>query len=309
MNLNEAIAECENDLAASRSPATRDTYAKSLRVFLAYLQDAGLPSPIDTNEISMKHFAAFPAWLKRQEYSSSSSRVHLAAINYLLEWLEIQGLVEPTHRESVNYKRAAQRSLGRHESRLVKSPKPEEVAAMLSAVRALDLPSPRRERDLALILFLYSSGCRNAEAASLRVGQVDISARSGALVGKGSKERVFVFSSETAVAFEEYWAARGNRERSAPVFARHDDGAGKLILPLSTAAVRAIVRLVKTASGIDAVFTPHSFRHAFGTTMLRETGNLALVQDLMGHANPTTTRIYAEIAVDDMIEAHHEVYK
>ena len=63
-------------------------------------------------------------------------------------------------------------------------------------------------------------------------------------------------------------------------------------------------------AGIDkGKFTPHYFRHAFAINMLRETGNLALVQDLLGHANPQSTRVYAKIYPDELRDAHHKVYE
>lgn len=309
MILNDVLTACRDELAASHAPNTASTYYKSLHIFARYLETA-LPSPVEVNKVSMKHFVGYPAYLKAENYTRSSMRVHLAAAQYLLEWLEIGNLIEPTHRESTLYKKAVARATARHGKRLVKSPNPRDVDSMIEAARALDLPSPRHERNLALVLFLQSSGCRNAEAAALRVGQLDMVACSGVLIGKGDKERVFAFSTATARALESYWIARGAAAPTDPAFARHDDAAGKKIArPLSTGAIREIVSLVRAVAGVEGKFTPHSFRHAFGTLMLKKTGNLGLVQDAMGHENPNTTVVYAETKKEDMIEAHHEVYK
>ena len=66
--------------------------------------------------------------------------------------------------------------------------------------------------------------------------------------------------------------------------------------------------MVMEIAGIDK-FTPHYFRHAFAIRMLSETGNLALVQDLLGHADPAATRVYAKIYPEDLRDAHHKIFR
>ena len=87
----------------------------------------------------------------------------------------------------------------------------------------------------------------------------------------------------------------------------HDTGIGKKISHLTTASIRDIVNEVKMASGIEN-FSPHYFRHAFAIKALRETGNLALVQDFLGHASPSATRVYAKIYPDDLAAAHQKIF-
>lgn len=91
------------------------------------------------------------------------------------------------------------------------------------------------------------------------------------------------------------------------MFARHDKGAGKKRLPVTTATVRNVVDQVSKIAGIDQ-FTPHYFRHAFAINALEQSGNLALVQDLLGHKSPQTTRMYAKIYDEDLRAAHHRIF-
>jgi site-specific recombinase XerD len=90
-------------------------------------------------------------------------------------------------------------------------------------------------------------------------------------------------------------------------FAHHDAVVKKKHLHLSTSGMRKIVEAIATEVGVPN-FHPHLFRHRFGVTLFKETGNLAVVQDLMGHASPASTRIYAKIAASDLQEAHGQVW-
>jgi site-specific recombinase XerD len=143
----------------------------------------------------------------------------------------------------------------------------------------------------------------------LKVKDIDMASRSAIVTGKGSKERRVYLSSKAIEALQKYWAARRNSDPSAPVFARHDRGAGRKTKPITTATVRDIVEDVVMVAGLErGSFTPHYFRHAFAIKMLHETHDLALVQDLLGHASPVATRVYAKIYPDELQERHREVF-
>jgi site-specific recombinase XerD len=95
-----------------------------------------------------------------------------------------------------------------------------------------------------------------------------------------------------------------------PVLARHDRRAGSKILPLSTRSVQNILMELASQAGILERFhlTPHTLRHFFATEFLSETGDLALTQYALGHASPTTTRIYAQTKREDYRRAHRGVF-
>jgi site-specific recombinase XerD len=95
-----------------------------------------------------------------------------------------------------------------------------------------------------------------------------------------------------------------------PVFARHDRRAGlKEVKPLAPRTVqRNLWELVERAE-LETYITPHKFRHWFATKMLAATGDLAVTQDLLGHANPATTRIYAQVSETRKQEAHRQLFE
>jgi len=91
------------------------------------------------------------------------------------------------------------------------------------------------------------------------------------------------------------------------LFCRHDKGAGVKAKPITTTTIRDIVKVISNIAGVKP-FSPHYFRHAFAIRMLQETGNLALVQDLLGHDDPGSTRVYAKIYQDDLKKNYRKVF-
>ena len=191
-------------------------------------------------------------------------------------------------------------------------------------------------RNLALVETLKATGARVSEITGLTRGNLDAVNRRARVVGKGNKERWVYFSTPAWDTVQSYLQTRTRllaqaghddqmdnettrlantepqkfrkktvRLKSAeiaqqPVFARHDRGAGvKQVKPLTPRSVQKILwELVEAVEDEDLpmYITPHKFRHWFATKMLAATGDLAVTQDLLGHANPATTRIYAQVS-------------
>jgi integrase len=99
---------------------------------------------------------------------------------------------------------------------------------------------------------------------------------------------------------------------SLPLFARHDRGAGKKVLPITTRTGQNIINeRVRESLGEGAVgtITPHSFRHYFVTTVLNATGNLKLAQELARHTNIAITQRYAHLSNDELDRGYFEVFE
>jgi integrase len=96
-----------------------------------------------------------------------------------------------------------------------------------------------------------------------------------------------------------------------PVFCRHDKGAGDKRRALTTRSVERSIHLLAIRAGIIERFhmTPHKLRHFFATKLLRETGDLAMTQEFLGHASPVTTRVYAQPSKGDMLKAHRRAFR
>src|SRR5207245_3460477 len=101
----------------------------------------------------------------------------------------------------------------------------------------------------------------------------------------------------------------GRGSGALPVFARHDRAARGRLSALSTDAVRDVIwRLAVAAGSRDAGLTPHRFRAWFATHLVAETGDLAAVQDLLGHESADTTRVYTRVAAQRPADVHRRAF-
>ncbi|MDD5367445.1 MAG: tyrosine-type recombinase/integrase [Anaerolineaceae bacterium] len=309
MDIHDSINALVSELSSSRSANTARTYRNAYSTWLRYLAESGIPETAPVEGLTIDHFIHFPSWFLGQKLSKATQLCYLAGIRALINWLVINGYLNPSYLDTIRLEKALSQVSRKKEHKLPRIPKPGQVEGILSAAGRATSASPILERDIAIVELLASSGCRNAEIAQLCVGQIDLVERRARVLGKGSKEAFAYFSTQAADALRAYWAARGSAAPEEPAFCRHDRGAGGRALPLSTNSIREIVLALRQAAGIESQFSPHYFRHAFGMKVLHDTGNLALTQDLMRHENPASTRVYATIDPDDLREAHRKIYQ
>jgi len=177
-------------------------------------------------------------------------------------------------------------------------------------------------RDRAFTLTLSDTGYRVSEACGLLIKDIDLENMKTRIVGKGNKVAYVRYSKRALDAILEYLNERFSLDdmfrrkvdklrRELPVFARHDKGAGKKVLQLSTDGGRHIIdtRVVE-ALGPEYrdTISPHTFRHYFVTSVLRGTGNMRLAQLLARHSSATTTEIYAHMTDDELDQAHYKIF-
>jgi site-specific recombinase XerD len=160
---------------------------------------------------------------------------------------------------------------------------------------------------------LRASGMRVGELVRLKRDDLDYRTRSARVTGKGDKQRIVYFDDAAWRAIQAYLkmrndGAKGRALYQLPLFARHDRRASDRVLPLTTDTVRWVFNQLARDANIEITMTPHSLRHAFATKILEATGDLALVQDMLGHSSPTTTRIYAKVSSKRMRDAHRTAF-
>jgi integrase/recombinase XerC len=172
-------------------------------------------------------------------------------------------------------------------------------------------------RDKAFVLTLADTALRISEVCSLRRGDIDWNEGRTFIIGKGDKQDVVRFSNRSMKALKEYLAARaaldgdsGKPLTSLPLFARHDDGAGRKIKPVKSggmwAAIKERMKEVKERmkeARADLTHDPtqvriHDFRHYFVTVFYAGSGNLLATKDAARHASNETTSRYAHVAND-----------
>ena len=238
---------------------------------------------------------------------SSLEKVDNHAIQDYISWLMEQGIIK----QSIARKLSAIRSFYRYLIRedvlkanpLEKASSPKldrrlpsflTTKEIILLLEAPDFFTPVGQRDRALLELLYASGLRVSEIASLNLGQIDFDTNEIRVRGKGSKERMTLMGKPAAKALTTY-ITQGRpqllgEERNGAVFLNRDGGR------LIERRVQKILEKYARRVGITKKVHPHILRHTFATHLLNGGADLRVVQELLGHANLSSTQIYTHVS-------------
>lgn len=257
------------------SPLTQKSYAHQLTVLVALADEMKIT---DWAKLDAAHVRSLAARSRRAGLQPASLALRLSALRSFLDWLVSQGLLKANPAKGIATPRTP-----RH---LPKNIDVDEVNQLLD----IDLNDPLAVRDRAMLEIMYGAGLRLAELVGIDCRHLDLASGEVWVVGKGSKERRLPIGG-TAVSWIEHWLAL--RELFAP-----DDDA----LFLSNQGKRISARNVQkrfaewgVKQGVNSHIHPHKLRHSFATHMLESSGDLRAVQELLGHANLSTTQIYTHL--------------
>ena len=222
--------------------------------------------------------------------ASSSIARHLAALRMFFKWARAEGHLASNPTELVDRPTLWKKVPG------VLSPR--SIRALLEAPRpnpdADDTLPPLWLRDRALLEVMYACGLRASETADLAVDDVHFTLGVVKATGKGRKQRLVPFGDPAEASMRRYLDA------CRPRLKRPDDrDGGRLFLsrtgrPLERVAIWQIVKRCARAAGLKNVH-PHVLRHTFATHLLGGGADLRIVQELLGHADVTTTQIYTRV--------------
>jgi site-specific recombinase XerD len=318
----DSIRDYLDTVTLSRSANTARTYTNALNAFTLVLTELQIePESASVADVQEDWIATFADALK--VYAPATERLYLTALAGWYEYLAAERLSEL----NLPRLRLLIRRRGRKPGqRLPQFPR-QQIETVIdyainlaSQIHESDANRLRNLRDRAFLLTLADTGLRVHEACNLRRGDVDWNEGRALLIGKGDRQAVVRFSSRALAALKDYLNSRASLDggfgrplTSLPLFARHDRGAGKKVLPISTTTGRAIVhQRVRECLGDrngDEI-TPHSFRHYFVTTVLRGSGgNLKLAQELARHKNIAVTQRYAHLSDDELDRGYHEIFE
>lgn len=265
--------------------STVTAYQRDLEGFASFLEARF----VDWPEITMDDVQQYMIELKQRRLSVASIARHLSTIKVFLRYL------------------LAERVLKRDIPSLIEAPKRwrslpntarfAEIDALLAA------PTPADEfylRDRALLELLYATGMRVSEVADMTIDQLNLDLGYVRCMGKGRKERIIPVGRKAISAVREYLDGLrprllGHRRTDALLLSR----TGR---PLDRTNIWRLVRKHAILAGIDRKFSPHTLRHCFATHLLAGGADLRIVQELLGHADVTTTQIYTHV---DEIQLKH----
>lgn len=161
----------------------------------------------------------------------------------------------------------------------------------------------RPERDLAIIEVLYGCGLRISELIGLRQADLELQAEFVRVEGKGGKQRLVPLGQPAIRALKSHLEQRQKYPKEA---------VSELVFPgprgsrFSRVGMWKIVRQLVRCAGISKRVTPHTFRHSFATHLLEGGADLRLVQEMLGHADITTTEIYTRLDRDYLVAEHRK---
>jgi len=269
---------------------------------------ATLGPKLDTRQLTHQHFIRLTQNLTRREYAPSTANTYFVVTKKLLDLCLRDDLFDPvlfTNSSQKKVEKAIKDARPRRTEKLPVLPTDDEVGRILAAAWASELPTPIRERNIALVEVLRCTGMRIQEVADLRVNQVQLNEHKALITGKGKKMRTVYFTDEALNALRGYWIAREDSSPRAPALANHSDGAGHGPLrPVAPGGLRKVIdELAAAADPPVTNLTPHKFRHLFATRLQHSSHDITLVMKALGHSSPTTTQVYLHLDQDEVRQA------
>jgi integrase/recombinase XerC len=267
------------DVASSTVAA----YQRDVGMFVGWAERGGLVGP---ERVERLHLRRYLAYLATRGYARRTIARRASALRRYFGWLRRRRLVETDP--------AAGLHAPKGEARLPRVLRPDELRNLLPEPVAPGPPDPagvaRDLRDDAVVEVLYGSGLRVAELAGLDVDEVDLDRGRMVVRGKGGKSRTVPLT-EPAVQALGRWLADGREQlvsHLSPAGAVFLNQRGKRLTP------RDARRIVDRRSA--APTHPHALRHTFATHLLDGGADLRVVQELLGHADLSTTQRYTHVS-------------
>jgi site-specific recombinase XerD len=262
------------------SPNTVAAYRRDLEGFVAWAERAGIEGPDDVDRLTLRRYLAD---LGTRQYAKRSVARKAAALRRYFGWLVRSGQL-PTDPSATLRAPAG-------DSRLPRVLDGAELARLLEPPPSDDEPAWRTHRDDALVEILYGSGLRVGELCGLDLDSIDLATGVVTVWGKGAKQRRVPLSQAAVEALVEWLRRRSEViEDSDPTGALFVNTRGRRMGP------RDVRRVVDRRS--LAPTHPHALRHTFATHLLDGGADLRAVQELLGHADVSTTQRYTRVSKD-----------
>jgi integrase/recombinase XerC len=264
-------------------------YRRDLEALFAFLDD----SKVGTwNKVNSEHIRAFSATCYRRGLSSRSIQRRLSAARTFFRYLLREKHVKTNPVVSVSAPKSPKRLPGNLDA--------DRMARLLD----ISGDTPLINRDRAILELLYSSGLRLAELTDLDCDDVDVNDATVRVTGKGNKDRIVPVGRYALRALAKWQRSRGQ-------FAAADENAmfvSNRGTRLSKRAVQARVSHWARRQGIDTNVSPHLFRHSFATHLLESSHDLRGVQELLGHANISTTQVYTHLDFQHLAQIYDKTH-
>jgi integrase/recombinase XerD len=265
---------------------------RSLTEFAQWCGRHGLGS---AREVTIDDISAYLGERKRGGLASSSIKLTVVALKIFFRFLLAKKSVRRDPTETL--------SLPRIERYLPETLNEMQVEQLLEGINT---SAPLGLRDRAMVELLYASGLRISELANARLENFDTEERTLRVTGKGNKMRMVPVGRKACEALASYLSA----ERPKLVSRRTGN---EIFLSargtkLTTVRIWQIVKKVAARSGLEANVYPHLLRHSFATHLLSNGADLRIIQEMLGHADISTTQVYTHVDQQRLKAVHRKFH-
>lgn len=258
------------------------SYKRDLHSYLRYLQKVELVS--SWNEVTRFHILHFLNFLKQQGKSSKTIARHVASIRSFHQFL------------------LREKFAGQDPTVHIETPKPERTLPKVLSVQEVEVllaapkgDTPLHMRDAAMLELLYATGMRVSEMTGLNLDDLHLSMGFIKCIGKGDKERIIPVGRTASAALDRYLKEGrpklvSKTARTDALFLNHHGAR------LSRQGFWKILKALAKKANIEKDITPHTLRHSFATHLIENGADLRAVQEMLGHADISTTQIYTHVS-------------
>jgi integrase/recombinase XerD len=270
------------------------SYERDLKSYLQYLRQVETLSEL--NEVQRVHIVHFLGSLKEQGKSAKTLARHIASVRAFHQFLIRDKVTD--HDPSVH----------------LETPKMEKSLPKVLNLQEVEilLDSPKQNdhfgiRDKAMLELLYATGIRVSELIGLNLGDVHMAMGFVRCIGQGNKERIIPVGKTAAAAIDRYL------ERGRPFFTGKKQSEEALFLNhhgkrLTRQGFWKILKRIAMEAGIQKELTPHTLRHSFATHLLENGADLRAVQEMLGHADISTTQIYTHVSKTRLTDVYRQFH-
>ncbi len=268
------------------SEKTREAYEEDLTNFERFLTESGEDDLLKINHLDVRVYLSY---LTDERYSRNSISRKIASLRSFYQYLLKEEVIKENPFSYVHLKK-----------KNLKLPRffyENEMQVLFDSVKgekSLDL------RNQALLEVLYGSGIRLSECSNLKLAEIDFDSEVMLIHGKGNKERYAPLGSFAQDALQEYFE-KGRKVLMDKYHKSHDyvfvNHHGE---PITPTGIEYVLNQVIKKSSLDSSIHPHMLRHTFATHLLNNGADMRTVQELLGHANLSTTQIYAHVTKESL---------
>lgn len=276
------------EIEKNRSRKTRENYERYLKEFLNFSK---IKSP---DEITDRLVTEFRLYLARKDIKKITQSYYVIAIRNFLKYLAKKDykVLSP---DKIELPKVVRRQI--------------EILDYKDLERMLECPDQktlRGLRDKAILETFFSTGLRLSELCALD-RYIDLDRGEISVRGKGEKIRVVFFSKSAKESIKKYLDKRGDPDPALFISITKSKNP-KVLGRVTTRAVQRLVTYYAKKAGILGHVSPHQLRHQFATDLLMNGADLRAVQEMLGHANISTTQVYTHITNKELKEIHQSFH-